>query len=64
MIINLTFGRKEVWLGFLFLLLIVDSVLKIIVGVIGMEKSTRFNIWDACDGVLVLVISVGWWLAE
>jgi len=62
MIINT--GSKAFWLGALFFVLICDSVIKIIAGLTHMPKPTHYRFSNPLDGLLILVISLGWWFGS
>jgi hypothetical protein len=57
-------GSKAFWLGTLFFLIGIDAILMIIVGLLHIEKSRYHDFATACDGIILLVISAGWWFGS
>ena len=56
-------GTKGFWLGALFLVLMLDSILSIVCGVVGGKKAQEWTLINSLDGFIMLVIAVGWWVS-
>ena len=54
-------GSKAFWMGALFFVLICDAVVNVMVGVTKTKREDTYGLATALDGVIMLVISVGWW---
>jgi len=57
-------GAKAYWLGALFFMMILESCLKVIAGIVHMESSRYYTTGTAIEGIIMLIITLGWWFAE
>ena len=56
-------GTKGFWLGALFLVIMISSILQIICGAVGGKKAQEWTLINSLDGFIMLVITVGWWVS-
>jgi hypothetical protein len=57
-------GSKDCWLGALFFLLILDAIVTILCGLGGKKKSDYYSYANVVDGLILLIVSLGWWFGE
>ena len=56
-------GSKGFWLGFFFLFIMINAICLIPLGIFNANKHDSYDWGDALNGIILAIISIGWWFA-
>lgn len=64
MIIEIDIWKKSFWIAIVIIGLVINWLCLIALGLARARKTEVYDLGDALNGVVLLIVTIGWWLSE